>query len=137
LVGYYDSDCVNNSHSTSGVLFFLSWSLVSLHSLKWRVVTISLCEAEYIATTSAATQGVWLLGDLKQEEAKPVELKVDNKSALAFMKNPAFHERNKNIHVQYHYVRQCVEEDSVLADFISSKDQLNDIGTKSLGQVRF
>jgi hypothetical protein len=61
-----------------------------------------------------------------------VELKVDNKSALAFMKNPIFHERNKHIHVQYHYVRQCVEEDSVLADFISTEDQLDDIGTKSL-----
>jgi hypothetical protein len=72
--------------------------------------------------------------DLRQEEAEPVELRVDNKSA---MKNPAFHERSKHIRVRYHYVRQCVEEGSVRAEFISTQDQLADIGTKAFGRVRF
>jgi hypothetical protein len=39
--------------------------------------------------------------------------------------------------LRYHYVRQCVEEGSVLADFVSTKDQLADIGTKELGLLRF
>jgi hypothetical protein len=143
LIGYSDSDYagdINDSHSTSGVLFFLGSSLVSRHSLKQCVVTLSSCEAEYVAATSTATQGVWLawlLADLKQEEARPVELRVDNKSALALMKNPVFHERSKHIRVRYHYVRQCIEEGSIHADFISTKDQLADIGTKALGRVRF
>jgi hypothetical protein len=90
------------------VLFFLGSSLVSWHSLKQRVVTMSSCEAEYVAATSSVTQRVWLawlLADLKQEEARPMELRVDNKSALALMKNPIFHKRNKHIRVRYHYVR--------------------------------
>jgi hypothetical protein len=66
-----------------------------------------------------------------------VELRVDNKSALALMKNPVFHECSKHICVRYHYVRQCIEEGSIRADFISTKDQLADIGTKALGRVRF
>ena len=143
LVGYSDSDYagdVDNSHSTTGVLFFLGSSLISWHSLKQRVVTLSSCEAEYVVAVSAATQGMWLawlLSDLKQEEVKPVELRVDNKSALALMKNPVFHERSKHIRVRYHFVRQCVEEGSIRADFVSTKDQLADIGTKALGRVRF
>jgi hypothetical protein len=63
LVGYSDSDYAgdtDNNHSTSGVLFFLGSSLVSWHSLKQCVVTMSSCEAEYVAATSAVTQGVWL-----------------------------------------------------------------------------
>jgi hypothetical protein len=64
----------------------------------------------------------WLLADLRQEEAKPVELRVDSKSALALMKNHVFCERNKHIRVRYHYVRECVEEGSILAEFISTQD---------------
>jgi hypothetical protein len=139
LTGYSDSDYVgniDNSHNTSWVLFFLGSSLVSCHSLKQRAVTMSSCEAEYVAATSAVTQGVWLarlLTNLKQEEARAMELRVDNKSALALMKNPVFHERSKHIHVWFHYVRQCIEKGSILVEFISTKDQLVDIGTKALG----
>jgi hypothetical protein len=96
---------------------------------------MSSCEAEYIAATSATTHGVWLswlLADLRQEGVRPVELRVDNKSALALMKNPVFHERNKHIRVRCHYVRQCVEDGSIHTDFISTSDQLADIGTKAL-----
>jgi hypothetical protein len=49
----------------------------------------------------------WLVGDLRQEEAKPVELRVDNKLVLALMKNHVFQEHSKHIRVRYHYVRQC------------------------------
>jgi hypothetical protein len=71
LIGYGDSDYIgdiDNSHNTSDMLFFLGSSLVSWHSLKQRVVAMSSCEAEYVAATSAATQGVWLawlLADLR------------------------------------------------------------------------
>jgi hypothetical protein len=83
---------------------------------------MSSCKVEYVAVMSAVARGVWLawlLEDLRQEEAKPIELEVDN------------------IRVRYHYVRQCVEEGSVLAEFISTKDQLADIGMKELGLLMF
>jgi hypothetical protein len=51
-----------------------------------------------------------------------MELRVDNKFALALIKNPVIHERNKHIHVRFHYVRQCIEEGSILVEFISTKD---------------
>jgi hypothetical protein len=143
LVGYCDSDYagdIDDSRITSRVLFFLGNNLFSWHYLKQRVVAMSSCEAEYVVATSVATEGIWLtwlLSDLRQEETEPVELRVDNKSALALMKNLIFHERSKHIRVRYHYVRECVEEGSILADFISTQDQLADIGTKALGRVRF
>jgi hypothetical protein len=94
LIGYSDyAGDIDNSHSTFGALFFLGSGL-SWHSLNQRVVAMSSCKAEYVAATSAATRGfwlAWLLADLRQEEVKPLELRVDNKSALALMKNPVFH----------------------------------------------
>jgi hypothetical protein len=143
LVGYSDSDYaddVDNSHITSGVLFFLSSSLVSWHSLKQRVVAIcgKICSCNLCCNTRRMVLWLaWVLADLRQEEAKSVELRVGNKSALVLMKNPVFHGRSKHIRVRYHYVRECVEEGSIQAQIISTQDQRADIGTKALGRVRF
>jgi hypothetical protein len=59
------------------------------------VVALSIYEAEYMATTSAATQALWLsrlLGELLGKEVKAMEPRVDSKSCLALAKNPVFHE---------------------------------------------
>jgi hypothetical protein len=110
LVGYCDSDLagdIDTRKSTTGVLFFLGNCLVSWQSLKQWVVALSSCEAEYIATTTAATQSIWmarLLGALLGREPEVVELKVDNKSALALARNPIYHERSKHIDLRYHVI---------------------------------
>uniref|UniRef100_A0ACD6ARQ8 Uncharacterized protein n=1 Tax=Avena sativa TaxID=4498 RepID=A0ACD6ARQ8_AVESA len=106
LIGYSDSDLagdIDTRKSTSGTLFFLGNNLVSWQSLKQRVVAQSSCEAEYVAATTAATQGIWLarlLGELLGRKAETVELMVDSKSALALAKNPVFHERSKHIDIR-------------------------------------
>nr|ABB47015.1 retrotransposon protein, putative, unclassified [Oryza sativa Japonica Group] len=106
FVGYSDSDHagdIDNSKSTSGILFFLSECLVSWQSVKQQVVALSSCEAEYMATSAASTQALWLarlLSDLLGRDTGAVELRVDSKSALALAKNPVFHERSKHIRVR-------------------------------------
>jgi hypothetical protein len=66
-----------------------------------------------------------------------VELRVDSKSALSLAKNPVFHERSKHIWVRYHFIRGCLEEGSIKAGYINTKDQLADLLTKPLGRIRF
>jgi hypothetical protein len=114
--------------------------LITWQSQKQKVVALSSCEAEYIAATTAACQGVWLarlLAELKGEEADVVTLNVDNQSAIQLSKNPVFHDRSKHIETRYHYIRECIEEDRVKIEFVSTNDQLADILTKSLGRDRF
>ena len=63
LLGYSDSDHAGDLEkrkSTYGVVFFLNGNVVTWTSQKQRVVSLSSCEAEYIAAASAACQGVWL-----------------------------------------------------------------------------
>jgi hypothetical protein len=109
-VGYCDSDLagdIDTRKSTTDVLFFLGNCLVSWQSLKQRVVALSSCEAEYIATTNAATQAIWmarLRGELLGREPEVIEFKVDSKSALALARNPVFHERNKHIDWRFHFI---------------------------------
>ena len=143
FVGYCDSDLtgdIDTSKSTSGTLFFLGNCLVSWQSIKQKVVALSSCEAEYIATSTAATQALWLLrllAELLGRHVEVVELKVDSKSALALAKNPVFHERSKHIRIKYHFIHSCLEDGSIKADHISTTDQLADILTKSLGRAKF
>jgi len=85
-------------------------------------------------------QAIWLarlLGDLLGRDAEAVELRVDSKSALALAKNPVFNERTKHIRVKYHFIRGCLEDGSVKANYIRTQDQLADFLTKSLGRVKF
>ena len=143
FVGYCDSDLagdVDTSKSTSGTLFFLGDCLVSWQSVKQRVVALSSCEAEYIATTTAATQALWLsrlLRELLDRKMEAVELKMDSKSALALAKNPVFHDRSKHIRTKFHFIRDCLEEGSIKTNHILTADQLADILTKSLGKAKF
>jgi hypothetical protein len=80
LVGYSDSDHtvdIDTSKSMSGILFFFGKCLVSWQSVKQQVVTLSSCEAEYIAASTVSTQALWLvrlLSDLLGRDTGAVEL---------------------------------------------------------------
>jgi hypothetical protein len=143
LVGYSDSDHagdIDTSKSMSGVLFFFDKCLVSWQSVKQQVVALSSCEVEYIAASTALTQVIWLvrlLSDLLGRDTGAVELRVDSKFALTLAKNPVFHERSKHIRVKHHFIRGCLEEGSIKAGYINTKDQLADFLIKPLVRIRF
>jgi hypothetical protein len=104
------------------------------------VVALSSCEAEYIAATTAACQGVWLarlLAELKGEKIRAFTLNMDSQSAIQLSKNPVFHDRSKHIDMRYHYIRECVEHNRVKLKFVGTAEELADILTKALGRERF
>ena len=70
LTGFSDSDLagdIDDRKSTSGSVFMLGRNLITWASQKQKVVALSSCEAEYIASANAACHGIWLrrlLGEL-------------------------------------------------------------------------
>ena len=63
LVGYFDSDCVDNvddHKSTSGYVFLRESKAISWALKKRKIVALLSIEAKYIAGTSLATEVVWL-----------------------------------------------------------------------------
>ena len=128
FIGYFGSDHtddIDTSKCTAGTLFFLARSLVSWQFVKQQVVALSSYEAEYIMTTSASTQALWLarlLDDQLGREAKAMELRVDSMAVLALAKNPIFHERSKHIRVKYHFIWNSVEEGSIKTSHIPTQD---------------
>jgi hypothetical protein len=143
LVGYSDADLagdLDDRKSTSGTLFFFGNCPVSWQCRKQRGVSLSSCESEYVAAATAACQGVWLgrlLGDLLGVDPLVANLNVDNKAAIQLCNNPVHHDRSKHIDTRYHYIRDCVENETVTVSYISTVGQLADIFTKALGRVRF
>ena len=55
----FDTD-PDDAKSQTGYVFILNGGAVSWCSSKQSVVTGSMCEAEYIAASEAANEGVWM-----------------------------------------------------------------------------
>ncbi|MCH88235.1 hypothetical protein A2U01_0009118, partial [Trifolium medium] len=70
LVGWSDSDYagdIDDRRSTSGYVFMIGSKVVSWSSKKQPIITLSTTEAEFIAATSSACQGIWLSRILAKE----------------------------------------------------------------------
>lgn len=61
----------------------------------------------------------------------------DNKSVIDISKNPVQHSRTKHIDIEYHFIRQLVEEKIVSLDYVKIEDQLAKILTKPLDSKYF
>ena len=67
----------------------------------------------------------------------PPCLWVDNIGALSLSSNLVFHAMTKHIEVDFYFIRERVAQKSLAVHYISTKDQLADIFTKSLPTARF
>ncbi|KAL5575123.1 hypothetical protein UlMin_016822 [Ulmus minor] len=69
FVGYSDSDWggdIDNRRSTTGFVFFMGDTAFTWMSKKQPIVTLSTCEAEYVAATSCVCHAIWLRNLLKE-----------------------------------------------------------------------
>ncbi|KAA0031828.1 copia protein [Cucumis melo var. makuwa] len=88
LEGYCDSDWAgdtNDRKSTSGYVFFIGNTAFTWSSKKQPIVTLSTCEAEYVAAASCVCHAVWLRNLLKTVgilQDDPTVIHVDNKSTI-------------------------------------------------------
>ncbi|GJX78127.1 ribonuclease H-like domain, reverse transcriptase, RNA-dependent DNA polymerase [Tanacetum coccineum] len=141
--GFSDSSYGVNTQEgkgTTGIIFYYGESPISWSTQKQATVALSSCESEFIAATAAATQALWLkrlLSKLTHSEEEKVTIRVDNKSAIALMKNPVFHGRSKHIDTKYHFIRECVEREDIQVEFVSGEYQKADILTKALPKIKF
>lgn len=108
LVGYSDSDwCgdVDDRKSTTGYVFCLGSAAFTWLSKKQPIVTLSTCEAEYVAASYCVRHAVWLrkmVTELQLDRNEPAEIRVDNRSAIELAKNPVHHEQAHRCAVSFH-----------------------------------
>uniref|UniRef100_A0ABD2VUZ6 Reverse transcriptase Ty1/copia-type domain-containing protein n=1 Tax=Trichogramma kaykai TaxID=54128 RepID=A0ABD2VUZ6_9HYME len=136
LESYSDAsyaDC-KGSLTTSGYLVKLFGDPIAGKTKKINLVSLSTCEAEYVAMSIACQELISLYSSISlmlDRNFAPMTLYCDNMAAevnALTCKNKLRHV----IEIRYHYVRECVAKGLVKIEWICSKNQLADIFTKPL-----
>ena len=67
-----------------------------------------------------------------------LSLRYDNTSTINLTKNPIQHLRSKHIEIRYYFIRNHVQNNDVIHEFIVYTDnQITDIVIKSLSEIKF
>jgi hypothetical protein len=118
----------------------LSHAAISWASKKQPSVALSSCEAELMAGSEAAKEAVYLSNlakDLGVLDEAPVELFMDNKSAIDTAYNPQHHGRMKHVERRHYFIRELVETHKLRVPFVSTVHNIADFFTKALPPDRF
>ena len=140
--GYTDSDYagdLDKRRSTSGYVFTLAGGAVSWRSRLQDCVTQSTTEAEYVGTSEASKESIWLgrlVTDLGIKQELPV-LHCDSQSAIQLAKNPVFHAKTKHVDVKYHFIRELIEDKQLQLVKVHITEIPADLLTKGLPKASF
>lgn len=143
LIGYGDADWGSDRvdrRSTSGYVFFFAGGPISWKVRKQTIVALSSVEAEYLSATEATKQALHhrtLLRELGMAQAGPTVIKADNQGCIALTENPVHHDRTKHFDIRHHFVREKVQEGSVVLDYLPTGEMIADIMTKALPMPAF
>jgi hypothetical protein len=90
--------------------------------------------------TKGLCEILWIKGLLK-ELGYPMEIEIkmyrDNKVAIVIANNLVQHDRTKHVKVDRYFIKQKLDEKTVIFSFVKSEDQLVDILTKIVSSKVF
>ncbi|KAG6438777.1 hypothetical protein O3G_MSEX000215 [Manduca sexta] len=143
LQGFSDSDWAGDildRKSTSGQIFYIFECPISWCSKKQSCVSLSSCEAEYVALSSAIMEGSFLrklMLDFGYTNTK-FEILEDNQSVINIVHNNDSNKRLKHIDIKYQYiVENIMSKELVKINYINSNNNVADLFTKPLGKQLF
>ena len=101
----------------------------------------STCEAEYIAASEAANEGVWMkefISDLGviPSASGPMKIFFDNTGAIALAKESKFHEKTKHIKGRFKSILDYVKEGDIEICKIHTDLNVADQLTKPLPRAK-
>ena len=143
IEGYIDADWVGNildMKSTSSYFTFVDGNLVTWRSKKQKVVALSSVEAEFRGMEKGLCELLWLrrlLIEVGFALSSTMNLFCDNKAAIDIAHNPVQHDRTKHVELDWHFIKQNLEDKIIQFPFAKSKDQLANILTKAVSKKNF
>ena len=84
-----------------------------------------------------ATHLTALARELGLHDDSPIDLHMDNRSAVDVAYNPEHHGRMKHVARRHFFVRECVENHQLRVPFVRTDDNLADFFTKVLPARKF
>ena len=101
------------------------------------MVVLPTTEAEYIVLCTAAQEATWLrrlLADIKAQPGRPTNIKEDNQNTIAIARNPVSHTRTKHIDVQFHFIRETLNNGCI---YWPTEQMVADVLTKPISRDQF
>ena len=143
LHAYSDADWGGNKDdytSTGAYVVFFGQHPISWSAKKQTGIARSSTEAEYRAISAVSAEVRWLYSLLRELHIPLVStptIYCDNVGATYLSANPVFHSRMKHLALDFHFIREKVQNGTLRVSHVSSKDQLADGLTKPLPRNRF
>nr|CCA23660.1 putative polyprotein [Albugo laibachii Nc14] len=115
IEAYSDSDwrgSRDDRRSTSGIMVMVNGTPVVHKSRLQKSVALSSAEAEYMAMSMCVQEIMWvkqLLREMGHPFGRPIQLFVDNQSAIAIATNDGYQSRAKHIDIRHHFIREHVK----------------------------
>ena len=122
--------CPDTRRSITGVVIKIGGCTALWKSLIQKIVSHSSTESELMALDKGATIGMyvqWLVQVIGGKLIKPVQIFVDNQSAITMASNPVHPDRNLHIHARYFYIRDLVEQGHFAICYLCTGDQIADL----------
>ena len=123
-------------------MFTLNGGAVSWKSSKQETTIDSTTESEYIVTSEAAKEAVWIKKFITELGVvpiifHPILLYCDNNGAIAQAKEPRSHQRSKHVLRRYHLIKEIIGRNDVEIEKIPTYQNIVDHLTKPLPQEKY
>ncbi|KAI3814083.1 hypothetical protein L1987_18828 [Smallanthus sonchifolius] len=102
-------------------------------------MSISTCEAEYIAALSCCSQILWIQQQLRDYGLNYTctLMYIDNNATMSITNNPVKHNKTKRIEIRHHFIRDCAEKKLIELVKIDSDNNLADRFSKAFDRSQF
>ena len=143
IEGFCDADWVGQktsiqfreTHSFLAKVSVISWS-----SKKQHIIALSSMELEYIAQMHATKEALWLrsfINEIQGLHKRIIVINCNNQGAITLAKDNKFHSQTKHIDLNYHFIREAVEDKKITMEYIPMGENITDIFTKALARLKF
>ena len=130
----YASDPVSRK-SVSGYIIYVKGVPVCWRSKSQRCVTLSSCEAEWVALSEAVKDIIFLVRvceSMMLPVSLPVTVRVDNVGAIFLSENVTTSNNTKHVDIRSKFVWEYRENGTIKIIFVRSENNDSDIMTKNL-----
>uniref|UniRef100_W4VRQ4 Putative retrovirus-related pol polyprotein from transposon tnt n=1 Tax=Corethrella appendiculata TaxID=1370023 RepID=W4VRQ4_9DIPT len=138
VVAYCDADWasdLDDRKSTSGFVLLAQGGAISWRSNKQSTVSLSSCEAEYMALSNLVQEVVWWNGFINQlniNSNSHITIYCDNQSTIFLAGNKGYNPRTKHIDIRHHFIQDMLQQKLFQLKYIPTSNQVADGLTKAL-----
>ena len=117
---------IDSLKSTLSYIFMFAGRAVSWRSAKQTLTVTSTIEAKFVSCFEATSHGVWLKSFIiglrvMDYISRPLRIYCDNSTTIFMAKNNKSDSRIKHINVKYLAIRECVKDNKVVIEHVSSE----------------